>query len=151
MCSCVGFADGPLCSLISVEYICLHCHLLYCLRTAGEEWGSIVDWWYIVLSSVLLLNVDSHYSVFLSFRELKLRNYTPEDEELKERQVPKAKPASGENFSVINKLWKDKKKTWTQMILTLQCHSRASRKVIAHGQLLDKPSRIADRIICDWW
>ncbi|TNN78348.1 Coiled-coil domain-containing protein 12 [Liparis tanakae] len=27
-------------------------------------------------------------------RELKLRNYTPEDEELKERQVPKAKPAS---------------------------------------------------------
>lgn len=28
-------------------------------------------------------------------RELKLRNYTPEDEELKERQVPKAKPASG--------------------------------------------------------
>lgn len=30
-------------------------------------------------------------------RELKLRNYTPEDEELKERQVPKAKPASGKN------------------------------------------------------
>uniref|UniRef100_A0A674AR47 Coiled-coil domain containing 12 n=1 Tax=Salmo trutta TaxID=8032 RepID=A0A674AR47_SALTR len=29
-------------------------------------------------------------------RELKLRNYTPEDEELKERQVPKAKPASVE-------------------------------------------------------
>uniref|UniRef100_A0A672Z352 Coiled-coil domain containing 12 n=1 Tax=Sphaeramia orbicularis TaxID=375764 RepID=A0A672Z352_9TELE len=27
-------------------------------------------------------------------RELKLRNYTPEDEELKGRQVPKAKPAS---------------------------------------------------------
>uniref|UniRef100_A0A3B4DEM0 Coiled-coil domain containing 12 n=1 Tax=Pygocentrus nattereri TaxID=42514 RepID=A0A3B4DEM0_PYGNA len=27
-------------------------------------------------------------------RDLKLRNYTPEDEELKERQVPKAKPAS---------------------------------------------------------
>lgn len=32
-------------------------------------------------------------------RELKLRNYTPEDEELKGRQVPKAKPASGENSS----------------------------------------------------
>uniref|UniRef100_A0A3Q2PP06 Coiled-coil domain containing 12 n=1 Tax=Fundulus heteroclitus TaxID=8078 RepID=A0A3Q2PP06_FUNHE len=29
-------------------------------------------------------------------KELKLRNYTPEDEELKERQVPKAKPASVE-------------------------------------------------------
>ncbi|KPP76287.1 coiled-coil domain-containing protein 12-like [Scleropages formosus] len=29
-------------------------------------------------------------------RELKLRNYTPEDEELKQRQVPKAKPASVE-------------------------------------------------------
>uniref|UniRef100_A0A8C6SXJ3 Coiled-coil domain containing 12 n=1 Tax=Neogobius melanostomus TaxID=47308 RepID=A0A8C6SXJ3_9GOBI len=30
-------------------------------------------------------------------RELKLRNYTPEDEELKERQIPKAKPASVED------------------------------------------------------
>ncbi|KAM7420682.1 hypothetical protein PAMA_015078 [Pampus argenteus] len=30
-------------------------------------------------------------------RELKLRNYTPEDEQLKERQVPKAKPASVED------------------------------------------------------
>ncbi|XP_076009774.1 coiled-coil domain-containing protein 12 [Genypterus blacodes] len=30
-------------------------------------------------------------------RELKLRNYTPEDEELKERQVPNAKPASVED------------------------------------------------------
>jgi len=30
-------------------------------------------------------------------RELKLRNYTPEDEELKERQVPKAKPISVED------------------------------------------------------
>ncbi|CAG6015552.1 coiled-coil domain-containing protein 12 [Menidia menidia] len=30
-------------------------------------------------------------------RELKLRNYTPEDEELKDRQVPKAKPASVED------------------------------------------------------
>ncbi|KAF7669435.1 hypothetical protein LDENG_00186240 [Lucifuga dentata] len=30
-------------------------------------------------------------------RELTLRNYTPEDEELKERQVPKAKPASVED------------------------------------------------------
>ncbi|XP_029306495.1 coiled-coil domain-containing protein 12 [Cottoperca gobio] len=30
-------------------------------------------------------------------RELKLRNYTPEDLELKERQVPKAKPASVED------------------------------------------------------
>lgn len=28
---------------------------------------------------------------------MKLRNYTPEDEELKERQVPKAKPASVED------------------------------------------------------
>lgn len=28
-------------------------------------------------------------------RELKLRNYTPEDEELKQRQVPNAKPTSG--------------------------------------------------------
>lgn len=35
-------------------------------------------------------------------RELKLRNYTPEDEELKERQVPKAKPASGENTFARN-------------------------------------------------
>ncbi|XP_064203362.1 coiled-coil domain-containing protein 12 [Anguilla rostrata] len=32
----------------------------------------------------------------MKHRELKLRNYTPEDEELKERQVPKAKPASVE-------------------------------------------------------
>ncbi|CAL8341900.1 coiled-coil domain-containing protein 12 [Gadus morhua] len=30
-------------------------------------------------------------------REIKLRNYTPEDEELKDRQVPKAKPASVED------------------------------------------------------
>ncbi|KAK1795290.1 hypothetical protein P4O66_010462, partial [Electrophorus voltai] len=30
-------------------------------------------------------------------RDLKLRNYSPEDEELKERQVPKAKPASVED------------------------------------------------------
>ncbi|KAK7886402.1 hypothetical protein WMY93_026023 [Mugilogobius chulae] len=30
-------------------------------------------------------------------KELKLRNYTPEDEELKERQIPKAKPASVED------------------------------------------------------
>ncbi|XP_028841140.1 coiled-coil domain-containing protein 12 [Denticeps clupeoides] len=30
-------------------------------------------------------------------RDLKLRNYTPEDEELKERQVPKAKPISVED------------------------------------------------------
>ncbi|XP_068179305.1 coiled-coil domain-containing protein 12 [Antennarius striatus] len=30
-------------------------------------------------------------------RELKLRNYTPGDEELKQRQVPKAKPASVED------------------------------------------------------
>lgn len=37
-------------------------------------------------------------------RELKLRNYTPEDEDLKQRQVPKAKPASGENLSIINRL-----------------------------------------------
>lgn len=38
------------------------------------------------------------FHVTLTIRELKLRNYTPEDEELKDRQVPKAKPASGENF-----------------------------------------------------
>lgn len=38
-------------------------------------------------------------------RDLKLRNYTPEDEELKLRQVPKAKPASGENSSIISKPW----------------------------------------------
>ncbi|XP_077384452.1 coiled-coil domain-containing protein 12 isoform X2 [Festucalex cinctus] len=30
-------------------------------------------------------------------KDLKLRNYTPEDAELKERQVPKAKPASVED------------------------------------------------------
>ncbi|NXG74228.1 CCD12 protein, partial [Baryphthengus martii] len=30
-------------------------------------------------------------------RELKLRNYEPEDEELKKRKVPKAKPASVED------------------------------------------------------
>ncbi|MGH0164227.1 UNVERIFIED_CONTAM: hypothetical protein FKN15_055185 [Acipenser sinensis] len=35
-------------------------------------------------------------TISLFFRELKLRNYTPEDEELRERQVPKAKPASVE-------------------------------------------------------
>uniref|UniRef100_A0A3B4GJI8 Coiled-coil domain containing 12 n=1 Tax=Pundamilia nyererei TaxID=303518 RepID=A0A3B4GJI8_9CICH len=34
---------------------------------------------------------------FFFHRELKLRNYAPEDEELKERQVPKAKPASVED------------------------------------------------------
>lgn len=33
-----------------------------------------------------------------------MRNYAPEDEELKERQVPKAKPASGKKFSVIGDL-----------------------------------------------
>lgn len=37
-------------------------------------------------------------------RELKLRNYTPEDEELKERQVPKAKPASGKNTLYRHKI-----------------------------------------------
>ncbi|XP_077454153.1 coiled-coil domain-containing protein 12 [Stigmatopora argus] len=30
-------------------------------------------------------------------KDLKLRNYTPEDDELKERQLPKAKPASVED------------------------------------------------------
>lgn len=36
---------------------------------------------------------------FLSVpRELKLRNYTPEDEELKQRKVPNAKPASGKQL-----------------------------------------------------
>ncbi|XP_072316221.1 coiled-coil domain-containing protein 12 [Eucyclogobius newberryi] len=30
-------------------------------------------------------------------KELKLRNYAPEDEELRERQIPKAKPASVED------------------------------------------------------
>uniref|UniRef100_G3P1C0 Coiled-coil domain containing 12 n=1 Tax=Gasterosteus aculeatus TaxID=69293 RepID=G3P1C0_GASAC len=35
--------------------------------------------------------------VIVSIIELKLRNYTPEDAELKERQVPKAKPASVED------------------------------------------------------
>ncbi|KAJ0065989.1 hypothetical protein NL108_001208, partial [Boleophthalmus pectinirostris] len=30
-------------------------------------------------------------------KEIKLRNYTPEDEELKDRQIPKAKPASVED------------------------------------------------------
>uniref|UniRef100_A0A8C6K831 Coiled-coil domain containing 12 n=2 Tax=Nothobranchius furzeri TaxID=105023 RepID=A0A8C6K831_NOTFU len=39
--------------------------------------------------SVLLISVSLH-------RELRLRNYTPEDEELKERQVTKVKPASVE-------------------------------------------------------
>jgi hypothetical protein len=38
---------------------------------------------------------------FVLSRELKLRNYTPEDEELKERQVPKAKPVSGETSEVM--------------------------------------------------
>uniref|UniRef100_A0A8C1EFS0 Coiled-coil domain containing 12 n=1 Tax=Cyprinus carpio carpio TaxID=630221 RepID=A0A8C1EFS0_CYPCA len=42
------------------------------------------------LSAVRLLSLDT-------VRELKLRNYTPEDKELKERQVPKAKPASVED------------------------------------------------------
>lgn len=47
---------------------------------------------------VLFIQI-SHSRVYVCFyRDLKLRNYTPEDEELKERQVPKAKPASGENL-----------------------------------------------------
>lgn len=39
-----------------------------------------------------------HCSLLFSFlpREIKLRNYDPEDEELKKRKVPPAKPASGE-------------------------------------------------------
>lgn len=39
----------------------------------------------------------SDCSVLFPFllRELKLRNYEPEDEELKKRKVPQAKPASG--------------------------------------------------------
>lgn len=45
----------------------------------------------------LLLTALKKTAVFVLSRELKLRNYTPEDEELKERQVPKAKPASGKN------------------------------------------------------
>lgn len=52
-------------------------------------------------------------------RELKLRNYAPEDEDLKERQVPKAKPASGKKFSVIGNLWKTfKNPLWGQCCLT---------------------------------
>uniref|UniRef100_A0A1A7XDC0 Coiled-coil domain containing 12 n=1 Tax=Iconisemion striatum TaxID=60296 RepID=A0A1A7XDC0_9TELE len=39
---------------------------------------------------VVLISISLH-------RELKLRNYTPEDQELKERQVPKVKPASVED------------------------------------------------------
>uniref|UniRef100_A0A3P8UV18 Coiled-coil domain containing 12 n=1 Tax=Cynoglossus semilaevis TaxID=244447 RepID=A0A3P8UV18_CYNSE len=43
------------------------------------------------------VHVISLSSLYSALRELKLRNYTPEDEELKERQVPKAKPASVED------------------------------------------------------
>uniref|UniRef100_A0A674CN57 Coiled-coil domain containing 12 n=1 Tax=Salmo trutta TaxID=8032 RepID=A0A674CN57_SALTR len=46
--------------------------------------------------SVVGPNTFALKPVFVLSRELKLRNYTPEDEELKERQVPKAKPASVE-------------------------------------------------------
>ncbi|XP_053289210.1 coiled-coil domain-containing protein 12 [Pleuronectes platessa] len=45
----------------------------------------------------LFLTSSSEEAVEEKHRELKLRNYTPEDEELKERQVPKAKPASVED------------------------------------------------------
>ncbi|MEQ2275897.1 Coiled-coil domain-containing protein 12 [Xenotaenia resolanae] len=64
-------SDGPLCSLIR-----LHCHLLDC---------------------PVCEDVHQSFICFSVPRELKLRNYTPEDEELKERQVPKAKPASVED------------------------------------------------------
>lgn len=68
-----------------VEYIYLHCHLL--------------DWHQNGRADVLPQKVLQFCICVL--RELKLRNYTPEDEELKERQVPKAKPASGKNYLII--------------------------------------------------
>ena len=53
---------------------------------------------FIVLPPLVVITSETR-SVFLHHRrEIKLRNYTPEDEELKDRQVPKAKPASGENL-----------------------------------------------------
>ncbi|CAL8361599.1 unnamed protein product [Arctogadus glacialis] len=52
---------------------------------------------FIVLPPLVVLTSETR-SVFLHHRrEIKLRNYTPEDEELKDRQVPKAKPASVED------------------------------------------------------
>ncbi|XP_074139208.1 coiled-coil domain-containing protein 12 isoform X2 [Sminthopsis crassicaudata] len=46
---------------------------------------------------ILLFCIPKEYIVcLLSYRELKLRNYVPEDEELKKRKVPQAKPASVE-------------------------------------------------------
>lgn len=100
MCSCVGIADGILCSLVSggiylatlpprgcLEWVIRHEKRIstdYELCTVSTSKGRIA------LSGI-----------FFSHRELKLRNYTPEDEELKERQVPKAKPASGDTSSIV--------------------------------------------------
>lgn len=80
-----------------VEYVCLHCHLLELnLRESARASMAIFTIYALYLHYSLLQKVDLIYFLYI-FRELKLRNYTPEDEELKERQVPKAKPASGEN------------------------------------------------------
>lgn len=89
--------DMQLCRICRWSFILTNiwCHL--CTYTA-TSW--FVRRWYL-LQSICTTN-----SVF---RELKLRNYTPEDEELKERQVPKAKPASGKNLWTANKLWKKPK------------------------------------------
>ncbi|KAG7242088.1 hypothetical protein INR49_024134 [Caranx melampygus] len=50
-----------------------------------------------IMLHTLLAALKKKKPVFVLSRELKLRNYTPEDEELKGRQVPKAKPASVED------------------------------------------------------
>lgn len=42
-----------------------------------------------------LLQLSTLHLCIFVIRELKLRNYTPEDEELKQRRVPNAKPTSG--------------------------------------------------------
>lgn len=93
MCSCAGFADGLLCSLISGGIylstlpspgLCVGC------GKWNERADSVSFPPHTTKSRLTLLCASV-------LRDLKLRNYTPEDEELKERQVPKAKPASGEN------------------------------------------------------
>uniref|UniRef100_A0A4W6DN43 Coiled-coil domain containing 12 n=1 Tax=Lates calcarifer TaxID=8187 RepID=A0A4W6DN43_LATCA len=76
-----------------MEYICLHCHLLDCPNSVGSGMRELAMYCFPLRA----LKVRFAVLCISVLRELKLRNYTPEDEELKERQVPKAKPASVED------------------------------------------------------
>lgn len=84
MCSCLGFADG----LFFLPSECFNTHgdsATSWMITKVKKSDSIVD-----LSQLSTLQL-----CICVIRELKLRNYTPEDEELKQRKVPNAQPASG--------------------------------------------------------